>query len=117
MTLLAQAKEVLDAGTKVLDQASVWGPASFYLAVFFLFFCLMTAWLCQKVILPVATATSESLKMNSETLAAMGQEHAVLKSHLSDIRNVVLKRDTWPSDDESPPSGNISQKRPQPHGA
>lgn len=110
--LLAQAKELADAGAKVLDQASAYGPASFYLGVFFLFFCILTAWLCHKVILPVAQATSESLKMNSATLAAMGQEHAVLRSHLSDIRDAVLKTDSWPSD-----AHPQVPRTPIPHGA
>lgn len=110
MEVLAQTKEVIDAGSKVLDQAGSYGPASFYLGVFFLFFCILTAWLCHKVILPVARATADSLKMNSETLAAMGVEYAVLKSHLSDIRDVILKSDSWPSDASSPKTSQRSAK-------
>lgn len=98
--LLAQITEGAKVAEQVLNQSSQYGPMGFALAVFFLFFVVLTGWLCHKVILPLAKATADSLKMNSETLAAIGAEHAVIKSHLSDIRDAVLKTDSWPSDEQ-----------------
>lgn len=111
--ILAQGKEVLDAATKIVDQSAVYGPASFYLGVFFLFFCVLTGWLCAKVILPVAKAAAEALKSNSETLSAMGLDVIVIRERLSDIKDKLGGDAEWPSDAKPPVSSKQKfQQRP-----